>query len=74
MTRHDKLGDAYAKLKSDYPGIHNTAIEFREARNVVLNILSRDTKIDKTAIAHFLNEHTILKYDLRKRQDKNSDR
>lgn len=66
MTYHDKLGDAYARLKADYPGVHNTAIEFREGRNVFLALMSRDTKVDKAAVAHFLNKHTILKYDLRR--------
>lgn len=74
MTYHKKLGDAYAKLKADYPGIHNTAIEFKEGRNVFLALMSRETKIDKAAVAHFLNEHTILKYDLRRRENKEYNR
>lgn len=63
----DKLGDAYARLKTEYKSLHLMAEEYDEGRNVFLTILSRETGMDKAAIAHWLNNNTSIKYDLRRK-------
>lgn len=62
----DKIGDAYAKLKAEYKSLHIMAQEYPEGRNVFLNVLSRETGMDKATIAHWLNNNTSIKYDLRR--------
>lgn len=55
-------------LKEVYPGLVNTALDYKEGRNILLNIVHRDANCDKAVIVKYLNDNTDFKYEIKRKR------
>ena len=70
----ERMRDAFDMLKEEYPGLYLTALDHKEGRNIFLNVMQRETNVDKAIMVKWLNEHTSLKYEIRRKRNTKNNR
>lgn len=64
----ERIQDSFDTIKEVYPGLYNTAKDYREGRNILLNLIHIEANVDKSIIVKYLNDNTDLKYEIRRKR------
>ena len=65
----ERMRDAFDVLKEEYPALYLTALDHKEGRNIFLNVMQRETNVDKAIMVKWLNDNTSLKYEIRRKRN-----
>ena len=62
----NRIQEAFDWITEEHPPLINMAKESDEGRRVLLNILHRESNVDKVVIMKYINANTELKYKIGK--------